>query len=50
MECFVCGLAPCDLPDGVTKDDVFETGDDGVTRCRACAHSGLVITITTEES
>jgi hypothetical protein len=34
MECIVCGLAPCDLPDGVDPEFVFERGDDGQWRCQ----------------
>jgi len=34
MECVVCGLAPCDLPDGVDPELVFERGDDGQWRCQ----------------
>lgn len=36
-ECDVCGLAACDLPDGVDPELIFETDDDGVTRCQGCA-------------
>lgn len=38
-ECAVCGLAPCDLPDGVDPEDIFDT-EDGETRCRPCATGG----------
>ncbi|WBQ03003.1 hypothetical protein [Kribbella sp. CA-293567] len=31
-ECDGCGLAACDLPDGIDPDDVF---DDG--HCQGCA-------------
>lgn len=37
MECVTCGLAPCDLPDGVDPDLVFERGEDGEIRCQVCA-------------
>lgn len=30
MECVTCGLAPCDLPDGVDPDLVFERVDGKV--------------------
>lgn len=33
-ECAVCGLAPCDLPDGVDPEDVFERVD-GEWLCQA---------------
>lgn len=36
-ECAVCGLAPCDLPDGVDPELVFERGEDGGWRDQACA-------------
>lgn len=35
MECSVCGLAPCDLPDGVDADDVF-VREDGKDFCQGC--------------
>jgi hypothetical protein len=37
MECATCGLAPCDLPDGVDPELIFETDEDGETRCQGCA-------------
>lgn len=33
-ECATCGLAPCDLPDGVDPEFVFERGADGEWRCQ----------------
>lgn len=36
MECATCGLAPCDLPDGVDPEMVFERGEDRQYRCQAC--------------
>jgi hypothetical protein len=35
-ECVTCGLAPCDLPDGVDPDDIFERVD-GACYCMACS-------------
>lgn len=37
MECATCGLAPCDLPDGVDPEFVFERCEDGEIRCQADA-------------
>jgi len=34
-ECAVCGLAECDLPDGVDPEFVFER-TRGVTHCQVC--------------
>jgi hypothetical protein len=42
MECTVCGLAPCDLPDGVDPEFVFERVD-GETRCQVHAGDGPTI-------
>ncbi len=39
-ECAYCGLAPCDLPDGVDPDDVFERDDSGEWLCGGCASGG----------
>lgn len=36
-ECDVCGLAACDLPDGVDPEFVFEFDDErNVTHCVTC--------------
>lgn len=35
IECATCGLAPCDLPDGIDPELIFDT-EDGETRCHAC--------------
>lgn len=37
MECSVCGLAPCDLPDGIDPELIFERGEDGEVYCQGCA-------------
>ncbi|MDQ3224617.1 MAG: hypothetical protein M3Q75_14275 [Gemmatimonadota bacterium] len=34
-ECDACGVAACDLPDGVDPELIFER-ESGVTRCRGC--------------
>lgn len=34
-ECDTCGLATCDLPDGVDPELVFEVTEDG-TFCGGC--------------
>lgn len=39
-ECDTCGLAACDLPDGVDPELIFER-ESGVIRCQACALLGL---------
>ncbi|MEV4672158.1 hypothetical protein AB0K34_10950 [Actinomadura sp. NPDC049382] len=36
MECVLCGIASCDLPDSVEPELVFERGDDGQLRCQGC--------------
>ena len=35
LECDVCGLAACDLPDGVDPELIFEC-DEGVMHCPTC--------------
>lgn len=42
IECAICGLAPCDLPDGVDPDLIFDT-EDGETRCQGCASGGVTV-------
>lgn len=37
FECEVCGLAACDLPDGVDPELFFEF-DDRVCHCPTCDH------------
>lgn len=36
-ECDGCGLAPCDLPDGVDPELVFQPDGQGHTYCQGCA-------------
>lgn len=36
FECDTCGLAACDLPDGVAPELIFEREDDGLTTCGGC--------------
>lgn len=37
-ECDRCGLAACDLPDGVDPEFIFESADDGTgdVCCQGC--------------
>lgn len=35
LECEVCGLAECDLPDEVDPEFIFER-DNGITHCVTC--------------
>lgn len=44
MECARCGLAPCDLPDDVDPELVFELGEDGDWYCVADLR-GATVTI-----
>jgi len=41
LECEVCGLAACDLPDGVDPELIFEV-DDGVMHCQVCQPTSKV--------
>lgn len=44
MECARCGLAPCDLPDDVDPELVFELGEDCDWYCVADLR-GATVTI-----
>lgn len=39
FECDACGLAACDLPDGVDAEFLFEHDDDGRMLCQGCANA-----------
>ncbi len=40
LECDRCGIAACDLPDGLDPELVFESADDGTgdVLCGGCAN------------
>lgn len=41
-ECDGCGLAPCDLPDGVDPELVFQPDGQGHIYCQGCGgRSGI---------
>jgi hypothetical protein len=49
MECYRCGLAPCDLPDGIEPEDVFDrydTSDGSEWLCGGCASGGTFTLIS----
>lgn len=41
-ECDGCGIAACDLPDGVDPDEVFERMNGQVVLCIGCRGGGSV--------
>jgi hypothetical protein len=48
LECVTCGLAPCDLPDGVDPELIFVT-ENGLTHCQGCAGGGITVAFSGSE-